>query len=468
MMKIKRAYPLIILSLVFLFNPNINLIDVMPDCVAYILLVFAIGNLSQTVPYLFECKNALMKLALVTILKIPAFAVMYSNMQYGSDIVPLFTLSFAVIEALLLWSAVRNLFLALSYIGERTDCTSVREPFKTAGNRTATPEALEKLTLAFFIIKAILNVLPELMLLTREDSAVKRKMSEAYPAALVIALLVALTVGVIWLRQAIKYAKKLKDSDDFIPSLYLIDSYVRPEASDTDLLLKKLKDSLNLLAVASIFIFDISLQNFGGYNILPHFIYGIILFFSVLNLTDKQKLKKLLTVFTVCFTISSVVNQSLTSRFFSLYQYSDLSYSVAAKSDYVPIKLTAVSEGAFVIAITVITVMVLIGFIKDHTDVSPSDPTYGISNRKVHKKLVKTVVPCMILSIVINLLKCANVFLKENVRILQSAANPDGIITSGAPAMNTAVFLLCIVYVIYSFVMVSTLKEEVRFKYGKE
>jgi hypothetical protein len=97
----KVVFPLVILSLVFLFNPNVNLIDVLPDFVAYVILLLVIGSHAESIPYLSECKGALIKLTLVTLIKIPAFTIMYSNMVSGKDIVPLFTLVFAVLEFLL-------------------------------------------------------------------------------------------------------------------------------------------------------------------------------------------------------------------------------------------------------------------------------------------------------------------------------------------------------------------------------
>ena len=139
MTKIKKAYPLIVVALIFLFNPNANLIDVLPDIASYVLLIVAIGNLTETVPYLAECKGALVKLSLVALVKIPAFTVMYSNMSFGKDIVPLFTLVFVTLELILLYSAVSNAYNALSYLGERTDSKSVRDPFPIGRGKTATP-----------------------------------------------------------------------------------------------------------------------------------------------------------------------------------------------------------------------------------------------------------------------------------------------------------------------------------------
>ena len=464
-MKSKRAYPLIILSLVFLSNPNINLIDILPDCVAYILLALVIGDLAETIPYLAECKSAVVKLALITLIKIPAFSVMYSNMKFGSDIVTLFTFSFTVVEFILICTAVKNLFLAMSYIGQRTDCESVRGKFKWSKKPILPPEVLEKTTIAFFAIKGSLNVLPELLLLSKESFALRKQFRDAYPAVLVISILTALVIGAIWLSLVIKYVKNIKKTGDLSAAINSIEVYSRPEISESDKIAKRLTDALNMLAVSSIFIFDITVQDFGGNNILPHFIYGLVLFYSIFSLTSNKRYKLLLSVFATGFTVSATVNQSHSAQFFGMYQYIDLNYSKYAKAAYEPIKASAVCEMVFILALVIVSSIVLVRFIKEHTEVSPDSPIYGNSVKRAHARLIKHTLPLMLISAIINVLKCVNVFAMAKVSTIYSEVNPEGITVSSMPALSTIIFLLSIVFVIYSFFIVSTLKEEVKFKY---
>ena len=275
-------------------------------------------------------------------------------------------------------------------------------------------------------------------------------------------------MGILWLRYAIRFVKTIHQSGDFGDAISAIDAYVRPEISTAEKLSKRLTDSLTLLAISSIFIFDVSFQNFGGYNILPHFIYGIILFCSVINLTNNKSHKQLLLTFASGFSLTAIVNQSQTARFFSLYEYAELAYSQYAKADYVPIKISAIAETAFILATIVMTSIILVNFIKEYTEISPSDPDYRPTNKREHNRLIRNTLPLMVISGAINVLKCVNVFLKERVKIISTDAHLEGIPTSSAPALSTVIFLLSIVFVIYSFVVTSTLKDAVRFKYVKE
>ena len=468
MTKVRNVYPLIIISLVFLFNPSANLIDVLPDCLAYILLILSIGALSETVPYLAECKGALVKLALVTLIKIPAFTVMYSNMNTGRDIVPLFTLVFVTLELILLYSAVQNGYNALAYLGERTDCRSVREPFKLNSRRTATPEGLRILTLIFFAARGILNVLPEIMLLTPEDTSLRRRLSEAYPAVLVLSILASLIIGIVWLRHAAKYVKAIKLGGDIKDAVLSLDRRESPEEMGTKDKLKRFKTSLALLAISSLFIFDITVTDFGGYNILPHFIYGILLFSSLYGLTSDKKIKILLTVSTAGYSIASLIGYFATKSFFDRFVYLDLKYSAMARSEYMSVKIFAVIELIFAFIMLAVATMAIADFIKEHTDVSPSDPAYSKTNEKNHRQTIINTLPVFIISAIIAVLKCVNVFIKQTSVIIETAVNTDGIAASSVPAMDTVIFLASVVYVICCFVKASNLKDEVKFKYDKE
>lgn len=467
MKKIRNVYPLIVISLILLFNPNANLIDVFPDLVAYVLLIVAIGSRHEIVPYLAECKEALVKLALVSLIKIPAFTVMYSNIATGKDIIPLFTLVFVTLELILLYSAVTNGYNALTYLGERTDCASVRDAFKVGRNRKCTPEQLKILTYIFFGARGILNVVPEIFLLTPEDTSLRKRLAEAYPAVLLVCIFAALIIGLVWLKHAMKYAKAIKEGN-IAEAINSLTYHGTPEETRVKDQLKKLTFSLTLLAISSIFIFDVSIADFGGYNLLPHFIYGILLFMSLYNLTKLDRLRSMLTVSAAGYSLSSLVAFFLTLRYFENYTYVDLKYSKLARSAYMPIKALAILELIFALFMLFVSLCIIIDFIKEHTDVSPSDPSYSKTNEKNHAMTVRNTLPVFVISALIHVMKCLSVFLKQTSTVLHTDANTEGIIASGIPAMDTVIFLACVVYVICCFVKASNLKDEVKFKYGKD
>ena len=467
MMKIKRPYPLVIIALIFLFNPNANIIDILPDCVAYLLLIAVIGKHADTVPYLAECKGALTKLALVTAIKIPAFFAMYSNMFTGRDIVPLFTLMFVALELVLLYYAVENGYKALSYIGERTDCASVRDAFLVGKKSKSTPEGLRIMTFVSLASQGALNIIPEMLLLTPESFSLRKKLTDAYPTVLIFCILASLIIGAIWLKHAIGYARAIKNGKDILPAIDSMSVKLSADEISAKDRMKKLTSSLTFFGISGVFIFDITLSTFGGYNILPHFIYGIMLFCAFYNLTSNKLARALCLVSAAGFSLSSMLGYLFTIRFFDTYTYMHLSYSKMAKEVYSSVKIFAVIEILFTLFMLSSIAFAMLSFIKEHTDVAPTDPAYSITNRKNHLSTFKKTLPLFVISAIISVLKCANVFIKQTTKIYYSEVNPEGITASSVPAMDTIIFLLCIIYVIYSFVTASNLKDEVKFKYDK-
>ena len=467
MKKLKNGYPLVVIALILLFNPSANLIDVLPDCIAYILLILAIGASHETVPYLAECKGALVKLTLVTGIKIPAFVLMYTNIKSGKDIVPLFTLVFVILELILLYSAVNNGYNALRYLGERTDCASVRGTVK-GGKIKCSLEQLRIFTFIFFAARGVLNVIPEIFLLTPEDISLRKRLTEAYPIILVLCIFTALIIGAAWLSYVVKYVRHVKGAKDLGNAVASIEHHGTPEEENENAMMKRLLSSLTLLAVSSLFIFDLTFSNFGEYNVLPHFIYGFLLFVSMYSLTKDKKLRTLLTVGTSGYTITSMIGYFLTVRFFDSFNYTSIKYSSSAKLMYNAIKLFSVFETLAALFMLTVSVMVIIDFVKQHTDVPPSDPSYSKTNEKNHKLTIRNALPIFIISAIVHIMKCANVFIKQSSTVLHSDASAEGITASGVPAMDTIIFLTCAVYVICCFVKASNLKDEVRFKYEKD
>lgn len=457
------------LSLLLLFNANVNLIDPLPDFIGYLLIMLAIGAASQTVPYLAECKSAIGMLALVSAARIPSFIVMYNNMSTGRDIVPMFTLIFVVIECILLYKATKNGYRALCYLSERTDARSVTDPFVVGKkNRKMSLSSLRVLTYIFLASRQVLNLIPELFLLTTKDTDAKKRMAEAYPVALLICIFTACLIGAVWFLSTRKYIHHLSSKGEIGVAISSLEVKGTPEEQMREKRMKGLLIALNVLALASVFSFDLVFSDFGEINILPHFIYGIIVFYAVFNLTSNKKTRILLLSATGAFVSASIATHLLLSRFLDRYDYLLLLYSSAARKIYLPVKISAVVECAALISLLVISAIAFSGFIKENTGTSPSSESYGISSQKFHGTLVKKGALLFSLSAVIGVLKCVNVFLKGDVKIAFTEVSNEGFATSSLPWMGTLIFALCVIYVLSSFYLIHDVKNEVRFKYGFE
>ena len=465
MKKSKHEGFLIALSLVLLSNPNINLIDFLPDCIAYLLLIYSIKGSINNIPYCAECKDALKKLALFTLIKVPAFFVMYSNLKYGRDIIPLFTLVFSAIELIYLVSAINNCYKMFGYIGERTDATVAVSPFplSKSGQRMMSVASLRVLTFIFVFSKAILNLLPELMLLTQESIALRLKLNDAYPAVLVLCFLIGIIPGAIWANKALKYLKTLSKSDELSQAIRSFGNNDLPEDDIKKSKEKSVLNALSFLAISSIFTFDLIFENISASSVLPHFIYGLIVLFAIQNLISTKKQKMAIYISSILFVISSIANHLLTSAFFEKHQHLDLKYSKIAIREYEYVKISAILELITILLMLVVAAYIFITFIKNNTTYTNKSTDRNSARKKEYYRIMRKSITFFALPALINVLKCLNVFLKGMVKIAFTAIKAEGFATSTLPWMGTVIFCLCVIYTVYAFCYISELTTEIKF-----
>ena len=107
--KKKRGFSEIIAALILIIIPGINIIDITPDFIAYFIILAALSRAKDIAPYFAEAALAFKRLAVLSLLKIPALIIVYivrgKNFQ-DHDITVLMTLVFTVAEVILLVVAV--------------------------------------------------------------------------------------------------------------------------------------------------------------------------------------------------------------------------------------------------------------------------------------------------------------------------------------------------------------------------
>ena len=192
----KKHYTAILFSLLLLSNPNFHTVDILPDFIGYFLMAGAIGHAADIAPYFSEMRTWLNRLGVITLVKLPATLVMYSNMHTGRDIVPLFTLSFAILELICLLALISNTYSGLSYLGQRSDVNSLISPIKVFGIKVTT-NGIKGFTTLFVVVKAVLNTLPTICLLTYTDANMARLAQTVYGPFELISIATVLLLGIV-------------------------------------------------------------------------------------------------------------------------------------------------------------------------------------------------------------------------------------------------------------------------------
>lgn len=464
----RRNYKLLILSLVLLFNPSVNVVDVLPDFIAWFILAKLFERAADSAPYFEEARSNFIRLGWLNLLKIPAFFLILfikSKDTLDNNVYALVSFTFAIFEIILVTQAVKNIFTALFYLGERTDAPSLIEPFSVSKkkNRPVTPESLKNLTYLFFILKAVLYAVPDLFLLTGvNDRGIVFIGSKYYPYVLVFSILAGIIFGIIWLMHIKKYALKIHAEDKFYSALESIASNA-PDAPELKAKLRSLLNTPTLMIVAAFFSMELIFENWNNINILPHFIYGIALLFVCYSFKKHSEIQTRVFISGAVYCIAALVGYISTVSFFSKYEYMDLIKNSSAKSDYNLILVFAVLEFVCLTLFLVFIAKAFNSFIEENTGISPKSEKYHTLESEFHRSLKIKNYVTLALGILSGLAKCINVFLNSEVQVLFTETN---IITASTiPWFSTVVTITSVAYIAYNFFYMSTLKDEVKMKY---
>ena len=205
----KRIFPagLLIGAAWILANPNVSMLDIVPDCIAFGLILYALRHISGFAPYMQEATDNFKKLFYITLLKIPALFIMLT-MATQRITITLFSLSFAIVEVFFLLPAFNALFDGFFYLGSRFGCdAALRETPKK-------PDAIRFMTLLFLIVKHALSTLPDFLFLFEYDPLSGEGFTPTntqYFFVLVIAFVITLIFGIIWLSYILPYLRGIAE-----------------------------------------------------------------------------------------------------------------------------------------------------------------------------------------------------------------------------------------------------------------
>ncbi len=460
----------VIFALILLFNPNINLIDVLPDFIAYFILAKVFLPASDMAPHFEEARRNFIRLGYINLAKIPGLLIITtvrSGNTLDNDIVALLAFCFAVIELIFLIPAIQNIFDALSYLGERTDASEL-----IRGDSLSSTDALRSFTTVFAVLKCLLYFLPETLRLTRSvEIGTTTSMltgSKYYSLAVVAAVILGLIFGSVWLFRMIRYVKRIKKEGRFYDSLLEI-------ASDNAIMnygkkqKKRYLDRTYLCFIlASVFSLDLIFDNYNQINLLPGFIFGILFLIGTLRISSLNKSSSIQrTVAFVCgigYITVSLVNYVFSVRFLTEFGYSSLlkKNSAEAISLYKTIEALSLAEAALNTAIWITFFIIMRKYIYENVGLPIGSPTYRNTDALYHRELCIRTLVLSIFGTTIGILDLVNVFAKGNSSLLfthEDDVTMPTIITSSMPWMGVVITAVTVVYILYSIYYFNYLKE---------
>ncbi|MBR2930374.1 MAG: hypothetical protein IKC32_04010 [Clostridia bacterium] len=460
----------LLLCLIFILVPNFNVLDFLPDLVAYLILARAFGRYAEMVPHFAEARDGFMHLAIISTIKIPASVVMVANMSSGRDIVILFSLVFVTIEIITLLPTIRSAYAALYYLGERGSLSESVTPFSTFGINIK-PEALEIITIIYIFVRGALNIIPDAFLLSNEVLEIELALRRAFPIATVICMSLSLLVGIAVSILIYRYAKRIIKTGRTEEVAREIAGEARLREIEKKTSVKRMLFAVTVMLFGSLLTFDVSFENLNnGLNMLPHFLYAfLVIWFGLKHFTDRRH-KSGILVSGLCYSAVSAYVQYLSAMFYAVYDFSDLGYLLPADEAYGMIKLFYVVEVVLFAAFALSFALGFSAFITEHTTLGIHTEATETDRRQARRMKIKSFAfaafPLLIL-----ILKCVNVFISGEVRYIP-VTTPDQelshVVTNVAPWFGLVVVIASIAYVFYSYFFINEVKEEIRMKYSTE
>ena len=481
----KNGTAAFVIALICLVNPSIHVIDIFPDFIAHLIIAGSLSFAAKRAPYFEEARAAFMKLALLTAAKLPGFVIIAqarAQVSNDNDIYSLFAFSFAVIEAVLIYTAINNLFLGLFYLGERGDSEALIRPFRLSGNgrKYGSVEGLRFLTLTFTIFKCVAYSLPELLLLTRGvntgDYAYTFNLATLYPYAIIFTVIATPCFGIFWAIRCAKYRRAILDEGKFEIAVESLFDEKSLAALEKKLWLGKMRTELTLATVASFFTFDIIFSDFKDINLLPHTVFAVILTVAAAKIAKYTgKWQKAIIATGAVYCVASLAAYISSVIFLSKYSYENLVTSSSARANYQPtVILSWIEFGALAIFLVVIALM-LIRFTRLHTGLSPDSDRYMRPDMEYHGGMKKRTIVWAGLGALAGLAKAVQVQLKSTVNMIYIGVD-DGlggnkiepVAEQILPWFGIVVVATTILFIAASLHYFGMIKSDTEIKYGSD
>lgn len=263
----------IIIGLIFLINPNIEVVDILPDFIGTILIILGINRFADINERAASAKKSLLictYLNAAKCLSILAFLIISTSEMTWMLV---FTMCFGLGEAALLCYAFFQLAEGISYTAMLSDKPEIF-------NRTT---AFYGLSIAFICVRTIMSIFPELIYLNTDYGTVESiPINWEFITLMLYALnvLVVTAFGIVWYLNSRSFFKIIKRENDYLETLEK--QYMEQVGSNRSLLTYRAFKTASLLIIIGIlFIITIRLD---GIDLLPDFIGAVMFFVAAIRL----------------------------------------------------------------------------------------------------------------------------------------------------------------------------------------
>ena len=388
----------------FLFEPYVGIVDILPDCLGYLLMLIGFYRLSDLDDRLNDAAKGMRNLALLGLARIVAMFLAFGFVSPSEQpvfmLLALFTL--AGLDCLVLIPMWKNISGGLLYMGSRYDATVMFDRRGLRGkNRTYNMvERYTATTVVFFILHEALAVLPEITVLSHEKGGAELGQGTHYYDFVglfrVTGMAVSLILGVIWLILTIRFIHRLKGDKPFFERL--TEKYRTDVLPCHDMWARRaVRGSMICLIVATALSLDFYLD---GVNIVPDVASALLMLLSIWFIR-KYAGKNIPAVFaTIAYGISTAVTWVLQVKgYIRITDTAHIVYSEykATFTDaelythwHTMVLLQALSAALFILAMGLI-IKSLYRMVKRYTGLHAfrEESTYAVERSEAIHKLIR-------------------------------------------------------------------------------
>ncbi len=338
------GYGFIAAGLVFLFNPCINIIDILPDFIGYALIICGLTKSALLIDKLDYARSVFIKLFFVGLAKFVSIAFIVMT---DDTMILVLTFSFAVIELIYLIPAFIYLVDGFVYSGTRCGGSAV---LKGA-------DRFKRASVTFFIVRAACAVLPELTSLSMYDNigyvtAFSVNIANYKPAFVVIGCVIALVFGIAWLVRGERYVARIRADKPYVERIS--EHYELEIAPNEQLFIRRrMSFVLVMFVAAAIFGADIYLD---GLNYLPDFVSAAFLVAVSALMLKYHRFAKTALAGSIAATACSAAAWVVSLIYFNDFTIGDTRY-VAEAYDRYRVVMAALSVSDFIYAAAFILVL---------------------------------------------------------------------------------------------------------------
>lgn len=402
---------LISLSLIFLFNPNISAVDVLPDFIGYFILSAGISKLADLNFHFAEAQSYFNKIIKISFAQLVCVFLMFGLTSGRERPVAalLFSFTFAVLEILVLPKAFKEFFEGFIYLGSRFDSKAVFQTkkvkrlvfsryFNKMGKvkveeveRPNNTTRITRFTIAFVVLKPILATLPEFSALTLNsyDSSSPFVFLYDYIGLLrTFSITISLVLGITWVIKMLLYIHSISSDKDFMKALE--NKYTVEILPKTHIFIKRaIKLGFTILIIGMVFSLDFYVDTF---NILPTFVVSLGTIIGVLAL-KKHVVKisfALISSFAHLITSCSVYAYSV--YFYDRYTLNMTMSSTAAYDSFNILRVIKTVDSAAFFVMFLSLVPIIKHIILNYTGFAPiseNNVSYQEKIKYVHTTLSK-------------------------------------------------------------------------------